>query len=63
MAQEVVQSVVVSIQAAAQQFAVADLLPWRLFNCSLLAKLMYNEHMVAHPQAGKLMIVSLMINH
>jgi hypothetical protein len=51
-----VVSVVQSV-AAAQQFAVPDLLPWRLLKRVLLTKLVYNERIVAHSQAGKLMIV------
>jgi hypothetical protein len=49
MAVSVVQSV-----AAAQQFVVPDLLPWRFLNHSLLTKLLYNQSILAHPQAGKL---------
>jgi hypothetical protein len=44
--------------AAAQQFAVPDLLPWPFFKRFLLAKLLYNLSCLAHPQAGKLMSVS-----
>jgi hypothetical protein len=45
----VVQSV-----AAAQQFAVPNLLPWLFINHSLLAKLVYNKHILARPHAAKL---------
>ena len=34
------------------QFVVPNLLPWRLSNLTLLAKLGYNEAILAHPQAG-----------
>ncbi len=55
MAVSVVKSVsVVQSVAAAQQFVVPDLLPWRFFSHSLLAKLLYIESILAHPQAGKL---------
>ena len=36
------------------------MLRWPLFNRVLLAKLVYNEGIVAHPQAGKLMGVRVL---
>jgi len=58
MAGSVVQSA-----KAAQQFAVPDLLPWRLFNRVLLARLLYNVSCFASPQAGKLMSVGRLQDH